>query len=88
MITRKISRIYIFLEYSIDILYISYIYLYLKTFHRYIILRDISYRETSHRYIILRDISVKTWQKKYFRDILYQLERWLIKNNISSHLTS
>ena len=61
--TRKMSRIYIFLEYPTDILYISHIYptyiSHLETFHRYIILRDISYRGTSHRYSILRNISAK-----------------------------
>ena len=84
--TRKMSRIYIFLEYPTDIPHISHIYptyiLYLRTFHRYIISRDISYRETFHRYIILRDIPAKAWQKGYSRDISYQLEGWLIKNSI------
>ena len=86
IITRKMSRIYIFLEYPTDISQISYIYFiyisYLKTSHRYIILRNILYRGTSHRYIILRDIPAKAWQKRYSRDILYQPERWLIKNSI------
>ena len=63
MITRKISRIYIFLEYFTDISYISHIYLiyisYLETSYRYTISRNILYRGTSYRYIILRDISVK-----------------------------
>ena len=63
MMTRKMSRIYIFLEYPIDISHISHIYLtyilYLRTFYRYIISRDISYRGTFHRYIILRNIPVK-----------------------------
>ena len=75
MMTRKMSRIYIFLEYPTDIPH-------LKTFHRYIISRDISCRGTSHRYIISRDIPVKAWQKEYPRDISYQPERWLIKNSI------
>ena len=52
MMTRKMSRIYIFLEYPTDIPH-------LETFYRYTISRDISYRETSHRYTILRDILAK-----------------------------
>ena len=53
-----------------------------KTSHRYIISRDIPRFEMFHRYTISRDIPVKAWQKRYFRDILYQLEGWLIKNLI------
>ena len=73
--TRKISKIYIFLEYFTDISY-------LETFYRYIISRDILYRGTSHRYTILRDIPAKAWQKRYSRDISYQPEGWLMKNSI------
>ena len=40
------------------------------------------YYKLFYRYIILRNILVKAWQKKYSRDILYQLEGWQRKNLI------
>ena len=79
MMARKMSRIYIFLEYPIDIPQIFHIYFiyisYLKIFYRYTIPRDIPRRETFYRYIILRNIPVKAWHLRYLRDILYQPER-------------
>ena len=84
--TRKISRIYIFLEYPTDIPHISHIYPiyipHLGTSHRYTISRDIPYRGTSHRYTISRDIPAKAWQKEYPRDIPCQPEGWQRKNSI------